>query len=205
MAENHIKRKLVFRDAAAHLLVTLDGNHQEALEESRNRIGEICERNGAYDIYVAMTRPDIERMWEGRKCLFEAANLAGGMYKSLDVVVPRSRIPVLVEKIQMISDLHAIQVMSFGHAGDGNVHVLLFKGELPDSVWDSHITLAERELYKETIDLGGRITAEHGIGLLRKKYLSMNLGTNQIEVLRQLKRAFDPKSILNPGKIFDYV
>jgi len=205
LAENHIKRKLAFRDAAAHLLVTLDGNHQEALEESRNYVGEICERNGAYDIYVAMTRPDIERMWEGRKCLFEAANLVGGMYKSLDVVVPRSRIPTLVQKIQMISDLHNIQAMSFGHAGDGNVHVLLFKGELSDDVWDSHIPLAERELYKETVDLGGRITAEHGIGLLRKKYLNMNLGLDQIEVLRQLKRAFDPKTILNPGKIFDYI
>lgn len=205
LAENHIKRKLVFRDAAAHLLITLDGNHQEALEENRNRVGEICERNGAYDIYVAVTRPDIERMWEGRKCLFEAANLVGGMYKSLDVVVPRSRIPSLVQKIQGISELYGVQAMSFGHAGDGNVHVLLFKGELSDDVWDRHIALAERELYKETVDLGGRITAEHGIGLLRKKYLSMNLGKNQIEVLRQLKKAFDPKSILNPGKIFDNV
>ncbi len=203
LAENHVKRKLAFRDAAAHLLVTLDGNHQEALEENRNRVGEICERNGAYDIYVAMTRPDIERMWEGRKCLFEAANLVGGMYKSLDVVVPRSRIPTLVKKIQEISELHGIRAMSFGHAGDGNVHVLLFKGELSDDVWDRHIALAERELYRETVDLGGRITVEHGIGLLRKKYLNMNLGFDQIEVLRRLKRAFDPKSILNPGKIFD--
>ena len=71
-------------------------------------------------------------------------------------------------------------------------------------MWNSHISLAERQLYKETVDLGGRITAEHGIGLLRKSYLSMNLGTNQISVLRQLKKAFDPQFILNPGKIFDY-
>ncbi|MCJ7578962.1 MAG: FAD-binding protein, partial [Candidatus Aminicenantes bacterium] len=205
LAENHIKRQLAFRDAAAHLLVTLDGNHQEALEENRNRVGEICERNGAYDIYVADTRPDIERMWEGRKCLFEAANLVGGMYKSLDVVVPRSRIPALVQKIHGISELHGIQALSFGHAGDGNVHVLLFKGELSDDVWDRHINHAERELYKETVDLGGRITAEHGIGLLRKQYLNMNLGNNQIEILRKLKRGFDPRLILNPGKIFDYV
>ncbi len=95
--------------------------------------------------------------------------------------------------------------MTFGHAGDGNVHVLLFKEDLSDELWDKHIALAERELYKETVDLGGRITVEHGIGLLRKKYLKMNLGSSQIEVLRQLKKAFDPKSILNPGKIFDYV
>jgi glycolate oxidase len=203
LAENHIKRKLAFREAAAHLLVTLDGNHQMALEESRNRVGEICERNGAYDIYVAMTRPDIERMWEGRKCLFEAANNVGGMYKSLDVVVPRSTIPSLVEVIKSISEKHSIEAMTFGHAGDGNVHILLFKGKLGDEQWEKNIEIAQKKLYQETINLGGRITAEHGIGLLRKDYLTMNLGSNQVEVLKDLKKAFDPNSILNPGKIFD--
>jgi glycolate oxidase len=203
LAENHIQRKLAYRDAAAHLLITLDGNYQKALEEKRNLVGEICERNGAYDIFVATTRPDIERMWEGRKCLFEAANTEGGLYKSLDVVVPRSIIPTLINKIQMISEKHRIQAMTFGHAGDGNVHVLLFKGKLADDVWEKNIELAQKNLYKETVHLGGKITAEHGIGLLRKNYLTMNLGSNQVEVLRQLKRAFDPNSILNPGKIFD--
>jgi glycolate oxidase len=203
LAENHIQRKLAYRNAAAHLLITLDGNHQKALEEKRNLVGEICERNGAYDIFVATTRPDIERMWEGRKCLFEAANTEGGLYKSLDVVVPRSMIPTLVKKIQSVSEKHRIQGMTFGHAGDGNVHVLLFKGKLADDVWEKNIELAQKQLYKETVHLGGKITAEHGIGLLRKNYLTLNLGSNQVKVLKQLKRAFDPKAILNPGKIFD--
>jgi glycolate oxidase len=205
LAENHIKRKLVFRDAAAHILITLDGNHQEALEESRNQVGEICERNGAYDILVAMTRPDRERMWEGRKCLFEAANHAGEMYKSLDVVVPRNQIPTLVKTIQEISEGHSVESMSFGHAGDGNVHVLLFKGSLTDEEWDKKIEQAQKDLYSATIQLGGKITAEHGIGLLRKPYLSMNLGANQVDVLKHLKNAFDPNGILNPGKIFDLI
>ena len=203
LAESFIERKLVFRDTAAHLLITLDGNHQEALEESRDRVGEICERNGAYDILVATTRPDRDRMWEGRKCLFEAANTVGEMYKSLDVVVPRSFIPQLVKNIQEISEKYRIKAMSFGHTGDGNVHVLLFKGQLTDEEWERKIDQAQKELYGETIKLGGRITAEHGIGLLRKSYLSMNLGQSQIGVLKNLKTAFDPENILNPGKIFD--
>jgi glycolate oxidase len=203
LAENHIQRKLVFRDAAAHILITLDGNHQDSLEENRNQVGEICERNGAYDILVAMTRPDRERMWEGRKCLFEAANQVGGMYKSLDVVVPRNQIPTLVKTIQEISEKYAIESMSFGHAGDGNVHVLLFKGSLNDEEWEGKIDQAQKDLYAATIQLGGKITAEHGIGLLRKPYLSMNLGANQVNVLKHLKTAFDPNYILNPGKIFD--
>ena len=142
-------------------------------------------------------------MWEGRKCLFEAANNAGEMYKSLDVVVPRNQIPTLVRTIQKISDEHSIKSMSFGHAGDGNVHVLLFKGGLAEEDWDKKIDIAQKDLYSATIGLGGKITAEHGIGLLRKPYLSLNLGENQIEVLKHLKAAFDPNYILNPGKIFD--
>ena len=203
LAETFIKRKLPFREMAAHLLITLDGNHPEAVAGSRDRIGEICERNGASDVLVATTPTARLRMWEGRKCLFEAANHVGGMYKSLDVVVPRSRIPTLLVKIQAISDQHRIQAMSFGHAGDGNVHVLLFKGELPEPVWEEAIDVTQREIYRETIRLGGRITAEHGIGLLRKPYLTMNLGSTQVELLKSLKQAFDPKNILNPGKIFD--
>jgi glycolate oxidase len=181
LAETFTKRHLSFRDAAAHLLIALDGNHPEALESERDRVGEICERNGAYDVLIADSRPARERMWEGRKCLFEAANQMGSLYKSLDVVVPRS----------------------FGHAGDGNIHVLLFKGELTDERWSEVIDRAQKDLYGQTIQLGGKITAEHGIGLLRKPYLSMNLDAYQIELSKKLKRAFDPKNLLNPGKIFD--
>jgi glycolate oxidase len=203
LAENFTKRKLAFREVAAHLLITLDGNQQEALDKDQSRVGEICEKNGALDILIANSPTARDRMWEGRKCLFEAANHFGSLYKSLDVVVPRSLIPTLIREIDHVSERHRIRAMSFGHAGDGNVHVLLFKGELPDDEWERLINQAQRDLYKATIDLGGKITAEHGIGLLRKPFLSMNLDPCQIELLKGLKTAFDPKNILNPGKIFD--
>jgi glycolate oxidase len=203
LAESFTKRELVFRDAAAHLLITLDGNNEEALDEDQNRVGEICEKNGAVDIRIANSNTARDRMWENRKCLFEAANHFGSLYKSLDVVVPRSFIPVLIRKINEVADRYQIKAMSFGHAGDGNVHVLAFKGELSDEEWEKKSDQAQRDLYQETIDLGGKITAEHGIGLLRKPFLSMNLDSYQIQLLKGLKKAFDPKNILNPGKIFD--
>jgi glycolate oxidase len=203
LAEEFTKKKVSFRNAAAHLLITLDGNHQEAMEESRDQIGEICERNNALDVFVATNSSARERMWESRKCMFEAANAIGGMYVSLDVVVPRSSIPPLVERVQTISEKYEIKARSFGHAGDGNVHVLMFKGELADGEWEQRIGPAQSDLYAETVKLGGKITAEHGIGLLRKSYLSMNLEPSQIDVIKRLKRAFDPRNILNPGKIFD--
>lgn len=203
LAEAFTKWALPFRDAFAHLLITLDGNQEEALEEDLNRVGEICEKNGALDILIATSRTMRERMWEGRKCLFEAANIMGKMYKPFDVVVPRSLIPLLIKKIYEISEKHRIKAMCFGHAGDGNVHVLIFQGEIPNEEWEHIIGTVEKDLYKSTIELGGKITAEHGIGLLRKPFLSMNLDSYQIEILKGLKRVFDPKNILNPGKIFD--
>jgi glycolate oxidase len=203
LAESFTKRKFAFRDATAHLLITLDGNQQEALEEDQNRVGEICEKNGALDILIATSPTARERMWEGRKCLFEAANHFGSMYKSFDVVVPRSLIPILIEKTDEISERYRMKTMCFGHAGDGNVHVLVFKGDLHDEEWEERIDHAQRDLYQATINLGGKITAEHGIGLLRKPFLSMNLDPYQIDLLKRLKKAFDPKNILNPGKIFD--
>lgn len=203
LAEAFTKRTLPFRDALAHLLITLDGNQEEALEEDQNRVGEICEKNGALDILIATSRTMRERMWEGRKCLFEAANIMGKMYKPFDVVVPRSLIPLLIKKIYEISERFKIKAMCFGHAGDGNVHVLFFQGEIPNEEWGNTIGTAEKDLYQSTIELGGKITAEHGVGLLRKPFLSMNLDPYQIEILKGLKRVFDPKNILNPGKIFD--
>ncbi len=203
LAESFIKRSLPFREAEAHLLVTLDGNQQEALEEDQNKIGEICERNGALDVLIANSPTMRDRMWEGRKCLFEAANHFGSLYKSLDVVVPRSLIPTLIKKVKETSEKLRLKAMSFGHAGDGNVHILLFKGDLPEGEWEEQVNRTQRELYQSTIDLGGKITAEHGIGLLRKPFLSMNLDLHQIELLKGLKKVFDPHHILNPGKIFD--
>ncbi len=203
LAELFTKRSLPFRDASAHLLVTLDGNQEEGLDEEQTRVGEICEKNGAIDILIATSRTMRDRMWEGRKCLFEAANLLGQMYKPFDVVVPRSLIPMLIKKIYEISDKYKIKAMCFGHAGDGNVHILIYQGEIPNDEWGNKITVIEKDLYQSTIDLGGKITAEHGVGLLRKPFLSMNLDPYQIELLKGLKRVFDPKNVLNPGKIFD--
>ena len=183
--------------------IGLDRYYTRTLNEDQGKVGEICEKNGAVDILVANSTTARDRMWESRKCLFEAANHFGSLYKSLDVVVPRSLIPTLIREINEVSEKYRIKAMPFGHAGDGNVHVLLFKGELSDEEWEKRSDQAQRDLYQETVDLGGKITAEHGIGLLRKPFLSMNLDPYQIELLKGLKKAFDPKNILNPGKIFD--
>jgi glycolate oxidase len=203
LAEKYLKKEIVFDTAAAHLLIELDGNRKEDFDHLLDTVGTVCERFGAWDLLVADQKEAQNRLWEGRRCIFEAANRIGGVYETMDVVVPRSRIADLVRSAQGIAEKSRLEPVCVGHAGDGNVHVLYFKPEdMEKDRWTEEIKKATLTLYRTTLEMGGKITAEHGIGLTRKPYLSLDLSETQIELLKGIKKAFDPKGILNPGKIF---
>ena len=119
-----------------------------------------------------------------------------------DVVVPRAEIHVLLKGVKEIAARHAVRIVSFGHAGDGNVHVNVLKDTIPDERWAALVPKVTEETYRLALSLGGTITGEHGIGVTRRRYLPMALDNAQIELMRQIKRVFDPNGILNPGKIF---
>ena len=119
-----------------------------------------------------------------------------------DVTVPRANIPPLMSGIQEITERIGIHAPCFGHAGDGNVHVNLLKGDLDQEVFEERLAAARKELYALTLSLGGTITGEHGIGATRKDYLPNALGSVQVDLMRRIKDVFDPNHILNPGKIF---
>jgi glycolate oxidase len=204
LAEKYLKRKMVFDTASAHLLIELDGNRKEDFEHAMEIVDKVCRRFGAWDLLVADQKEAQNRLWEGRRCIFEAANRIGGLYETMDVVVPRSRIADLVRIAEGIGERSRLQPLCVGHAGDGNVHVLYFRGEgMEKEDWGREIKTATRSLYRSTLGMGGKITAEHGIGLTRKPYLSLDLTEVQIDLLRGIKKVFDPEGILNPGKIFD--
>ena len=118
-----------------------------------------------------------------------------------DVVVPRSRLPQLLEGIRKIADNYGMNIISFGHSGDGNVHVNVIK-DMEQAEWKEKDPKAAGEIYKLAVDLGGVVTGEHGIGLTRRQYLPLGLEQTQIDLMRSIKRDFDPDGILNPGKIF---
>jgi glycolate oxidase len=116
--------------------------------------------------------------------------------------VPRAKIHHLLKGIKGIAGRQGVRIVSFGHAGDGNVHITVLKDDMDDERWEALVPEATESLYRMSLSLGGTITGEHGIGVIRREYLTLALEEAQIDVMRRIRTAFDPNGILNPGKIF---
>jgi glycolate oxidase len=202
-AERLLEKEVPFDGAAAHLLITLDGNDKARLDADYERIGEICLANQANDVLVADNVQLRDRLWEARKKLIEAVKHMSPqkIMDTQDVVVPRTQLPELLPRIREVAERSGLHIISFGHAGDGNVHVCIVK-DVPEELWQKKRPQAAEEIYRLAVSLGGFVTGEHGIGLTRKKFLSLGLDSTQIELMRQVKEDFDPRYLLNPGKIF---
>jgi glycolate oxidase len=196
-------KEVPFREAAAHLLITLNGNDKKQIDRDYERIGEICLGNGAVDVLVADNEQMRQRLWETRKLIIEALQSLSPQHimDTQDIVVPRTQLPVLLPRIKETAERYRLPIISFGHAGDGNVHVNIIK-DVPEEVWKTGAPRAAAEIYRLAVSLGGMVTGEHGIGLTRRSYLSLGIDPAQIEMMRSIKEDFDPNGILNPGKIF---
>ncbi|MHC9544323.1 MAG: FAD-binding oxidoreductase [Vulcanimicrobiota bacterium] len=191
-------------DAEATLLITFEGAGGEAMDCILEKVGEICCDKGAADILVADTRAKSERLWKVRSSIADAINARTTYLSVEDIVVPIAQIPELVKAISLLAQKHGMLIPCYGHAGDGNLHATPLK---PDcwsvDEWHERIKLILEELYRITISLGGTISGEHGIGHKRKGFLGMVFKDEVLELMKSIKRAFDPQNILNPGKIFD--
>lgn len=197
-------KEVPFHEVKAHLLITIDGNNKDTITEEYERTGEICLKNGALDVLVASDSHTRDRLWAARRLIIEALQAMSPerIMDTMDVVVPRSRIADMLDEITEIRKRHDLPIVSFGHAGDGNIHVNIIK-KTSDKKWKQSAPKASEEIYKAAISMGGFITGEHGIGMIRKSYLSMGIDEHQIAVMKGIKKEFDPNNILNPGKIFD--
>jgi glycolate oxidase len=202
LASRFLKKELPFPDAGAQLLIRLDGDDKPAVDRQTERLWEQVLGHGARDMIVAESASTRNRLWEARRCMREAVVAEGGAKCGEDVVVPRAAIPAFVERAKELLDGSGIGSIFFGHAGDGNIHVELMKGALSDDEWNRRLPAAREGLYRLSAGLGGMITGEHGIGLIRKQYLGLSLDSAQIAVMRRIKDALDPAGIMNPGKIF---
>ncbi len=185
----------------ALLIIELDGA-LDTVEKDAERIREFCFSSEALDVITAKTPAEAQTLWEARKALSPILYKLAPHKINEDIVVPINKIPDMVEVTQRIQRTSGLSVVSFGHAGDGNIHCnIMYDKSNGDELERAEKAL--KELFRETLRLGGTITGEHGVGITKKRFLSDEIGETQIELMRGIKTVFDPLNILNPGKIFD--
>ena len=201
-AERYLERKLPDDGHPAYLIIGVEGNSEDEVDAQLETVGEVCEEMGAVDAYVADTASRQQQLWEARKCLFDAYK-AFWEIDEVDACVPRNRIPDYIEAAEAVAERHGVIISNIGHAGDGNVHSIIARGDLEEDRWRKVLELVVGELIGVALSLGGTISGEHGVGLSKKQYLPEQVGVTQVGLMKAIKHAFDPKNILNPGKVFD--
>jgi glycolate oxidase len=187
-------------DAGALLIVSVDGSSEE-VERTSLIVEEVMREGGGFDLLRSRTREEEERLWDVRRALSPAIKKYGTLKLNEDVVVPRSRVPELVERVLEIGRRHETFVVNFGHAGDGNIHVN-FMCDRADPQAVARARAAVRDTFAAAIELQGTISGEHGIGYVKAPYMEMAVTQTTLEAMRRIKRALDPLGILNPGKVF---
>lgn len=185
----------------AYLLCELDGNDEEVLMRDAERVMNVVEKFECGEILFAETAAQKEELWKIRKNISPAVN-AYSLCKSDDVVVPRANLPRLIKGIKEIGKKYGFNSVCYGHLGDGNLHVNIMKEQMTEENWNVKVPEGIGEIFKLTVSLGGTLSGEHGIGIAKKPYMNIAMREANLEVMRGIKRAFDPKGILNPGKIF---
>ncbi len=201
-AEEHLSKPYPNSDAEAQLLVEFDGNNEESIFLDIEKSALISEKFDAIDVIIAEDTAKMEEIWSLRRAVGEAVKNIS-VYKEEDTVVPRFRLPDLLIGVKEICSVFGIRAICYGHAGDGNLHINILKDSLTDDEWEFRTGKAIPEIFKLTVKLGGSISGEHGIGLTQKNYLNIAIQDKVIEIMKEIKKVFDPNLILNPGKIFD--
>lgn len=191
IAENH----------QAHLLIEVDGFQEDQLMQECEKILAVLENFETDEILFADSEAQKNTLWSLRRKVGEAVK-SQSIYKEEDTVVPRFELPKLLFHVKEIGKKYGFHSVCYGHAGDGNLHVNIIKGELSDEKWENELPIAIRELFTEVVKLGGTISGEHGIGLVQKPFMDIAFLEVTLNLMREIKRVFDPKGILNPGKIF---
>lgn len=184
----------------AYLLIEVDGDHGEALMRDCETILGVMEAHGCGEVLFAESPSEKAALWHMRRSVPVSVK-AHSVYKEEDTVVPRFALPRLLAGVKAIGARHGFSSVCYGHAGDGNLHVNIIKGDLGDTFWEKELPKAIREIFALTVSLGGTLSGEHGIGLVQRPYMDIAFNTAQLELMRGLKRLFDPKGILNPGKV----
>ena len=185
----------------AHLLIEVDGNYPDILMQEAERILEVVEQFEIDEVLFADTEEQKNALWKMRRAVGEAVK-ANSIYKEEDTVVPRYMLPELLNGIKRIGDKYGFKSVCYGHAGDGNLHVNIIKGDMTDDNWRTQVPVGIREIFELTISMKGTLSGEHGIGFVQKNFMDIAFSKVHLELMERIKHVFDPNNILNPGKIF---
>ncbi|HPW61143.1 MAG TPA: FAD-linked oxidase C-terminal domain-containing protein [Cyclobacteriaceae bacterium] len=185
----------------AYLLCELDGNDEEVLMRDAERVMNVVEKFQCGEVLFAESSAQKEELWKIRKNISPAVNWYT-LTKSDDVVVPRNNLPKLIKGIKEIGKQYGFNTVCFGHLGDGNLHVNILKENISEADWETKIPEGIGEIFRLTVSLGGTLSGEHGIGIAKRPYMPIAMSEVNLNLMRGIKKVFDPNGILNPGKIF---
>lgn len=200
-AEEYLGKKFPDHSSEAYLLLTFDGNSKEEIERAYENVAEICLKEGALDVLISDTEERQEAIWSARGAFLEAIKNSTTEMDEVDVVVPRNRVSTFIKFTHKLQEKYKIRIQSFGHAGDGNLHVYILRDELDYNNWNKLLSEIMKEMYDKAKELSGQVSGEHGIGYAKREYLKESLKYENIEIMQKIKEVFDPKNILNPGKV----
>ncbi len=189
-------------DTAAHLIIEVDGNNMDVLMGEMEAIGNLLSGYNIGEIYFADDAQQKAELWKLRRRVAEAVKLIGYTIEE-DTVVPRAELPALIGGVKQLGRKHQFDVVCYGHAGDGNLHIRIRKEGIPNSHGNAEMNQILRDLFELVRGLGGTISGEHGVGLIQKSYMDIVFAESNLRLMREIKKAFDPHNILNAGKIFD--
>ncbi len=200
-AETYLGKRFPDRNAPAYLLLTVDGSDRAVIDQQIAGVSELCIENGALDAYFVDTDERKESVWSARGAFLEAIKSSTTEMDECDVVVPRNAVADYVLYTHEVSKELGVRIPSFGHAGDGNLHIYICRDDLDEAAWKEKLQKAFDLLYRRAHEIGGLVSGEHGIGYAKRGYLKETLPSVQLEIMRKIKEVFDPKKILNPDKV----
>lgn len=201
-AEEYLGKKFPDTSSPAYLLLTVDGNDKAAVEDELTNVAKLCMERGAPDAFIVDTEERKDSVWKARGAFLEAIKASTTEMDECDVVVPRNRVADFIQYTHEIAKQLNIRIPSFGHAGDGNLHVYICKDELDEAQWEEKLNKAFELMYTKSNELNGLVSGEHGIGYAKKDFMLDTYGETQIELMRGIKKVFDKNNILNPDKLF---
>jgi len=200
-SEDYLGKKFPDTKNDAYILLTFDGNSDAQVEQDMNTVADLCLELGAVDAYIVDTEERKKSVWSARGSFLEAIKASTTEMDECDVVVPVNRVDEFIKFTHELADELHIRIPSFGHAGDGNLHVYICRDALSDDAWASTLARCFDRMYRKAEQLGGLVSGEHGIGYAKKEFLKQQYGPTPIALMQGIKKVFDGKNILNPGKI----